>query len=150
MKQQGIDNNSIGEVFAPQRYELEKCIKPIHEARGVPNDYYVRPECFEMEGEHLFNKGWFAVGFVKDLPQPGSVKPVSYFKNPLLLIRSTQDKKIRVFQNVCRHRGMTLIEEPIVLKGAIRCPYHSWCYNCLLYTSPSPRDKRQSRMPCSG
>ena len=24
-----------------------------------------------------------------------------------------------------------------------------WLYNCLLYTSPSPRDKRQSRMPSS-
>ena len=24
-----------------------------------------------------------------------------------------------------------------------------FCYNCLLYTSPSPRDKRQSRMPSS-
>ena len=23
------------------------------------------------------------------------------------------------------------------------------CYGCLLYTSPSPRDKRQSRMPSS-
>ena len=23
------------------------------------------------------------------------------------------------------------------------------CHNCLLYTSPSPRDKRQSRMPSS-
>ena len=23
------------------------------------------------------------------------------------------------------------------------------CYDCLLYTSPSPRDKRQSRMPSS-
>ena len=23
---------------------------------------------------------------------------------------------------------MTLIEEPTFLKGAIRCPYHSWCY----------------------
>ena len=24
-----------------------------------------------------------------------------------------------------------------------------WCVDCLLYTSPSPRDKRQSRMPSS-
>ena len=24
-----------------------------------------------------------------------------------------------------------------------------WSYTCLLYTSPSPRDKRQSRMPSS-
>ena len=68
------------------------------------------------------------MGFVKDLTQAGSVKPVNYFKNPFLLIRSSQDQKIRVFQNVCRHRGMVLIEEPTILKGAIRCPYHSWCY----------------------
>ena len=26
---------------------------------------------------------------------------------------------------------------------------YSWFYYCLLYTSPSPRDKRQSRMPSS-
>ena len=30
-------------------------------------------------------------------------------------------------------------------------PYRNnpWLWNCLLYTSPSPRDKRQSRMPSS-
>ena len=27
--------------------------------------------------------------------------------------------------------------------------YHHWAFICLLYTSPSPRDKRQSRMPSS-
>ena len=26
---------------------------------------------------------------------------------------------------------------------------NAWCMPCLLYTSPSPRDKRQSRMPSS-
>jgi len=128
MKQEDIDNQPFEEIFIPHRNQLEKCIKPIHEARGVPNDYYVKPECFEMEGEHLYNKGWFAIGFVKDLPQPGAVKPVNFFKNPLMLVRSIQDQNIRVFQNVCRHRGMVLIEEPTVLKGAIRCSYHSWCY----------------------
>tara|TARA_B100001063_G_scaffold40942_1_gene34776 strand:+ start:2015 stop:3175 length:1161 start_codon:yes stop_codon:yes gene_type:complete len=128
MENISFEETEIKEVFTPKKNHLKECIKPIHEARGVPNDYYVRQECFEMEGEHLFNKGWFAVGFVKDLPLAGSVKPVNYFKNPFLLIRSKQDQKIRVFQNVCRHRGMILIEEPTVLKGAIRCSYHSWCY----------------------
>ena len=28
-------------------------------------------------------------------------------------------------------------------------PASSWALTCLLYTSPSPRDKRQSRMPSS-
>ena len=128
MEKVDLQQSSHEDLFIPKRHQLQGCTNPIHQAHGVPNEYYIRPECFEMEGEHLFNKGWFAVGFVKDLPQPGSALPVNYFNNPLLIVRSKQDEKIRVFQNVCRHRGMILIEEPTVLKGAIRCPYHSWCY----------------------
>ena len=29
------------------------------------------------------------------------------------------------------------------------CLFLDWSEDCLLYTSPSPRDKRQSRMPSS-
>ena len=128
MEKADLQRSTHEDLFIPKRHQLEGCTNPIHEAHGIPNEYYTRSECFEMEGEHLFNKGWFAVGFVKDLPQPGSVLPVNYFNNPLLVVKSKQDEKIRVFQNVCRHRGMILIEKPTVLKGAIRCPYHSWCY----------------------
>ena len=128
MRDISVGATNLESEFIPQRHQLEQCIKPIHEAHGVPNEYYTRTECFNLEKEHLFNKGWYAVGFVKDLPQPGSAIPVNYFDNPMLLVRSKQDKKIRVFQNVCRHRGMILVEKPTVLKGAIRCPYHSWCY----------------------
>ncbi len=128
MEKVDLQQSSHEDLFIPKRHQLQGCTNPIHQAHGVPNEYYIRPECFEMEGDHLFNKGWFAVGFVKDLPQPGSALPVNYFNNPLLIVRSKQDEKIRVFQNVCRHRGMILIEEPTVLKGAIRCPYYSWCY----------------------
>ena len=35
---------------------------------------------------------------------------------------------VRVFQNICRHRGMILVDAPRKIEGAIRCPYHSWCY----------------------
>ena len=128
MEKVDLQRPSHEDLFIPKRHQLQGCTNPIHQANGVPNEYYIRSECFEMEGEHLFNKGWFAVGFVKDLPQPGSALPVNYFNNPLLIVKSKQDEKIRVFQNVCRHRGMILIEKPAVLKGAIRCPYHSWCY----------------------
>ena len=33
-----------------------------------------------------------------------------------------------------------------LLEGSVRL---TWIDSCLLYTSPSPRDKRQSRMPSS-
>ena len=35
---------------------------------------------------------------------------------------------LRVFQNTCRHRGMILVDAPRRIEGALRCPYHSWCY----------------------
>ena len=47
---------------------------------------------------------------------------------PLLLLRD-KDGDVRVFQNICRHRGMILVEEPRKIEGAIRCAYHSWCYS---------------------
>ena len=35
------------------------------------------------------------------------------------------------------------------IKGPIPLPTRIERYTCLLYTSPSPRDKRQARMPSS-
>ena len=32
-------------------------------------------------------------------------------------------------QNVCRHRGMILVEESKKLIGPITCPYHAWAYD---------------------
>ena len=48
-------------------------------------------------------------------------------------------------------RALALFTESVMkpdhdLRG---CSHNQGCYNCLLYTSPSPRDKRQSRMPSS-
>ena len=40
-----------------------------------------------------------------------------------------------------------------ITQGKARAPnrsmFYGMGYHCLLYTSPSPRDKRQSRMPSS-
>ena len=38
---------------------------------------------------------------------------------------------------------------PEELQNSIPENVPTWSYDCLLYTSPSPRDKRQSRMPSS-
>jgi choline monooxygenase len=37
--------------------------------------------------------------------------------------------KIRVFHNVCSHRGFKLLDKACNLKNVIRCPYHSWSYD---------------------
>ena len=45
------------------------------------------------------------------------------------------------------HYAAEIISE--AFEGKSRVQQHQMVYDCLLYTSPSPRDKRQSRMPSS-
>jgi Rieske 2Fe-2S family protein len=45
-----------------------------------------------------------------------------------------RDGAVRAFHNVCRHRGSTLLDEPVAGTGAgrlvrIQCPYHAWIYD---------------------
>ena len=50
--------------------------------------------------------------------------------------------------------ALQIMAVEILLHGSVATALIGWtsgfhCYLCLLYTSPSPRDKRQSRMPSS-
>lgn len=97
-------------------------------AHGLGNAHYIDPDVHARENEAVLFSSWASIGFAKDIPNPGDASPVEFLGRPLLLVR-TQDGEVRVFENVCRHRGMVLVEKPTTFKGVIRCPYHSWCYN---------------------
>jgi phenylpropionate dioxygenase-like ring-hydroxylating dioxygenase large terminal subunit len=107
---------------------LDDVLKPILEAKGLPNEYYISEGMFAKERRELFFKTWSAVGFENDIPDPGDAFPLDFLGMPLLLVRG-KDGVVNVFQNTCRHRGMILVDEPKHLKGPIRCPYHSWAYS---------------------
>ena len=62
------------------------------------------------------------------IPKAGDAMPYNLLGIPLLIVRD-KDLKIRVFHNVCSHRGFKLLDEPCALKNVIRCPYHSWSYD---------------------
>ena len=57
MEKEDLQRPSHEDLFIPKRHQLEGCTNPIHQAHGVPNEYYIRPECFEMEGDHLIKDG---------------------------------------------------------------------------------------------
>ena len=108
--------------------ELAPVLEPVATARGLPNRHYVDQAWFETEREKLFFDGWAGIGFAKDVPANGDAMPITFLGQPLVAIRG-RDGKLRVFLNICRHRGMILIKERGPIRGAIRCPYHSWCYD---------------------
>ena len=108
--------------------DLDSIIQPVEEATGLPNDHYVNPQIHQLEKKSLFFDTWAGLSVTANVPNIGDVKPVTFFNVPLLIVRN-KNGGIRVFQNICRHRGMTLISEEKNIEGAIRCPYHSWCYS---------------------
>ncbi len=111
-----------------QLTDLSNVSASVDTANGLPNAHYIDPAVFEEEKHALLFSQWAGLAVGADVPEPGDAKPVEFLGMPLLLIRD-KDGDVRVFQNICRHRGMILVEEPRKIEGAIRCPYHSWCYS---------------------
>ncbi|MCX4097022.1 aromatic ring-hydroxylating oxygenase subunit alpha [Nocardia sp. alder85J] len=93
----------------------------------LPARAYTGTPEFEAEQHLVFATGWVWAGYAHWLAVPGAVHPVTVAGQPLLLVRDEQDR-IRVFHNSCRHRGMTLTEEPTVVRKRIQCAYHCWSF----------------------
>ncbi|RBI77256.1 aromatic ring-hydroxylating dioxygenase subunit alpha [Roseovarius sp. TE539] len=108
--------------------DLSSVRRSVEKANGLPNAHYIDPEVFEEEKHALLFSQWAGLAVAADVPEPGDARPIEFLGMPLLLIRD-KDGQVRVFQNICRHRGMILVEAPRKIEGAIRCPYHSWCYS---------------------
>ncbi len=106
---------------------LSDVLKDVNLAKGLPNRHYVDPATFEIEKKHVLFANWSGIGFGKDIPEHGDANPIDFLGMPLVAVRD-KDGSINVFQNTCRHRGMTLVQEKGKLRGTFRCPYHSWCY----------------------
>ncbi|GHF46957.1 aromatic ring-hydroxylating oxygenase subunit alpha [Seohaeicola zhoushanensis] len=107
---------------------LDAVRRPIDQAQGLPNGHYTDPETIREENAAVLLGQWAGLAVAADVPEPGDAVPMTFLNIPLLLLRD-RGGQVRVFQNICRHRGMILVEEPKKIEGAIRCPYHSWCYS---------------------
>lgn len=108
--------------------DLSAVRRPLAEANGLPNAHYIDPATHAEERDALFFSGWAGLAAAAEVPGPGDAVPIDFLGLPLLLLRDRAGA-VRVFQNICRHRGMILVDAPRRIEGAIRCPYHSWCYS---------------------
>lgn len=108
--------------------KIERVKKPILEANGLPNECYINQDYINIERDTVFFNNWSVIGSASSLKEIGDVKPYNFLGVPLLILRDKLDQ-IKVFHNVCSHRGFKLIQEPCKLKNMIRCPYHSWSYD---------------------
>lgn len=97
-------------------------------AHGLPAKAYTDEAFFEAECDSVLSRNWVCVGFAHELKEQGDAIPVTVAGRPLLLVRNGEGT-IAGFHNVCRHRCLTLVDEPKNVGKLIRCPYHAWAYD---------------------
>jgi len=111
--------------LTPER--LRQVTRPIAQASGLPNVTYVDAGCFRLERDAVLGHTWAGIAFTDAIPQRPYALPVDFMGLPLLVVRDRHDT-LRVFHNVCSHRGMKLVGEPMEVRGLITCRYHCWAY----------------------
>ncbi len=97
-------------------------------ASGLPNYAYTSAEFFTLEQETLFARTWTCIGNGCSVPRAGDLQPVGFLGQPLVMLRNRQGD-IKVFHNVCSHRGNELVWEACRVDKIIQCPYHAWAYD---------------------
>ena len=110
-----------------EKKKLDVVNKPISQAHGLPNECYTSKEYTLIERKKLFEDKWTVIGTASSLSKIGDAKPFDLLGLPLLIIRNKKNK-IKVFHNVCSHRGVKLVSKAGNIRNVIRCPYHSWSY----------------------
>ena len=108
--------------------KLDVVSNSIEKAHGLPNECYTSKDYTLIERKKLFEDKWIVAGVASSIPEIGDVKPIDILGMPILILRNKQNK-IKVFHNVCSHRGVKLVSKSGKINSLIRCPYHSWSYS---------------------
>ncbi|MEM6254272.1 MAG: aromatic ring-hydroxylating dioxygenase subunit alpha [Cyanobacteria bacterium P01_D01_bin.156] len=101
---------------------------------GLSAEAYTCANYLERERQTVFSNYWVCAGLASDLPNPGDVYPTTVAGIPIVLVRDRKRPNqlgappLRAFHNICRHRGLQLVDKPCNTNGRIQCPYHSWTY----------------------
>jgi choline monooxygenase len=94
---------------------------------AVEASWYTAQDVLEAERTALFAGSWQLAASDDELPDPGCYATTTIAGMPVLVVRDTAGE-VRAFHNVCRHRGIVLVEGAGRLGRFLTCPYHQWSY----------------------
>ena len=110
------------------REELESIRAPIAQASTLPARAFTSGAFFDLEVARIFHRRWMALAFEGTLPEPGDMRPVELFDQPLALVRG-DDGVLRVFHNICPYDGCLAVREERRGAHEIEVYYHGWRYD---------------------
>jgi len=115
----------VADRLEPYLADLDR---PVGEAVGLPSWIYFDPAVFEAERKTIFSKVWIGIAYESDVAEPGDVATADYAGWRFIVTRA-EDGEVRVFYNLCRHRGMAVLDGPRHQQRTLSCPWHMWSYD---------------------
>jgi phenylpropionate dioxygenase-like ring-hydroxylating dioxygenase large terminal subunit len=94
---------------------------------SLPGWLYHDPEFFAAERTAFLRAAPQIVCHENEIPEPGEWRSLEYLGESIIVIRG-DDRAIRAFSNVCRHRGSRLVDGTGGCAKVLTCPYHAWSY----------------------
>lgn len=101
---------------------------PTEQAKSIDPSAYTSDEFFELEKKQVFQRNWVVAGPADRVRDTGDIM-IAEVGGQSVIITRDENKALRAFYNVCRHRGTQLCQENGSVKKHIICPYHGWGYN---------------------
>ena len=94
---------------------------------SLPGWLYFDLEFFEAEKNAFLRAAPQVVCHESEIAEPGEWRSLEYLDESVIVIRG-DDRTVRAFANVCRHRGSRLVDGTGGCARVLTCPYHAWSY----------------------
>jgi choline monooxygenase len=101
---------------------------PLPKARTIPAAWYHDGELAALERRVVFGQTWQPAGRAELVADPGQYLTCDIAGEPVLVVRG-DDRVLRAFANVCRHRAAPVVTEACGRASRLRCRYHGWTYD---------------------
>ncbi len=93
----------------------------------VPKERYYDPGFYQLETELLWSRVWQMACRLEEIPEPGDFVEYEIFDQSVVVVRA-EDGSVHAYDNVCRHRGVKVVEGRGTVRSGFTCPFHGWCY----------------------
>ena len=89
---------------------------------------YIDNEVISSEVNKIFYDYPVPIALSAELKDNNSYKATKVIDTPLLITKG-EDRVVRTFINICKHRGAPVCPEGIGKKSKFNCTYHGWMYD---------------------
>src|SRR6266581_7378753 len=93
----------------------------------ISRELFVGEDVYRQEQQQVFARAWLFVGHESQLPNPGDFF-VSCMGEESVILTRDRERRLHVFLNSCRHRGMKVCRYDDGNTTTFSCPYHGWSY----------------------